>query len=374
MKLDLGLSENEEMLKKTALDFMRRDAPKEVVQGLQDTDTGCTTELWQKMAGLGWTGIIIPEEYGGTANSLTSAAVLLEALGTGPLSGPHFSSSILGSSIIMEAGDEDQKRLVLPAIANGTAVAILALTESDFSWEPEAIQTKAVSGEDGYIISGVKLFAYDAGAATHIIVVAGIDKGIGLFLVDKETEGLSIKRLPGFLSGQTFEVRLESVKVMESALLGRSADSWRTLERAIARSIPVLCAYKVGGCQALVDMTIQYSRTRLQFGQPIGRFQRVQDMIIEMVNRLDAARWTTYECLWKLDTDRPATENIHMSKAVTSAAYWEVATLAHRVFSGVSYSKEHPASFHTRTSRSLYHYLGDPAHHRRRLARQLTGL
>jgi alkylation response protein AidB-like acyl-CoA dehydrogenase len=374
MKLDLGLSENEEMLKKTALDFMRRDAPKEVVQNLQDTDTGCTPELWQKMVGLGWTGIIIPEEYSGTGNSLTCAGVLLEALGTGPLSGPYFSSSILGSSIIMEAGDEEQKRQVLPAIADGTMVAILALTESDFSWEPEAVQTKAIRSEGGFIISGVKLFAYDAGAATHIIVVAGIDKGIGLFLVDKETEGLSVKRLPGFLSGQIFEVRLESVKVMESALLGRSTDNWRTLERAIARSIPVLCAYKVGGCQALVDMTIQYSRTRLQFGQPIGRFQRVQDMIIEMVNRLDAARWTTYECLWKLDTDKPAIENVHMSKAVTSAAYWEVATLAHRVFSGVSYSKEHPASFHTRTSRSLYHYLGDPAHHRRRLARQLTGL
>ncbi len=374
MKLDLGLSESQEMLRKTVLDFMSRDAPKEVVQNLRDTDTGCTTELWQKMADLGWTGIIIPEEYGGTGNTLTSAAVLLEALGTGPLPGASFSSSILGSSVIMEAGNEGQKKLVLPAIADGKAVVALALTEPDFSWEPGAVQTKAVRSDGGFVVNGVKLFAYDAGAATHIIVVAGIDEGIGLFLVDKETEGLSVKRLPGFLSGQTFEVKLDSVKVAEPALLGGSADNWRTLERAIARSIPVLCAYKVGGCQALVDMTIQYSRMRLQFGQPIGRFQRVQDMIIEMVNRLDAARWTTYECLWKLDTDRPATESIHMAKAVTSAAYWEVATLAHRVFSGVSYSKEHPASFHTRASRSLYHYLGDPAHHRRRLARQLTGL
>ena len=374
MKLDLGLSESQEMLKRTALDFMRRDAPKDVIQALQDTDTGCTPELWQKMAGLGWTGIVIPEEYGGTANTLTSAGVLLEALGTGPLPGALFSSGILGSSIIIEASNEEQKRQVLPDIADGTAVIILALTEPDFSWEPEAVQTKAVRNEGGFIISGVKLFAYDAGAATHIIVVAGIDKGIGLFLVDKETEGLSVKRLPGFLSGQAFEVKLESVKVTESALLGGSADNWRTLERAIDRSIPVLCAYKVGGCQALVDMTIQYSRMRLQFGQLIGRFQRVQDMIIEMVNRLDAARWTTYECLWKLDTDRPATESIHMAKAVTSAAYWEVATLAHRVFSGVSYSKEHPASFHTRASRSLFHYLGDPAHHRQRLARHLVGI
>ncbi|HEY40293.1 MAG TPA: acyl-CoA dehydrogenase family protein [Dehalococcoidia bacterium] len=374
MKLDLGLSESQEMLKRTALEFMSRDAPKNVVQALQDTDTGCTPELWQKMVGLGWTGIIVPEEYGGTANTLTSAGVLLEVLGTGPLPGALFSSSILGSSIIIEASSEEQKQQVLSAIADGKTVMALAMTEPNFSWEPDAIQTKATRNNGGFIISGVKLFAYDAGAATHIIVVAGIDKGIGLFLVDREAEGLTVKRLPGYLAGQTFEVKLDSVKVEESALLGGSADNWSALERAISRSIPVLCAYKVGGCQALVDMTIQYSRMRVQFGQLIGRFQRVQDMIIEMVDQLDAARWTTYECLWKLDTDRPATESVHMAKAVTSKAYWEAATLAHRVFSGVSYSKEHPASFHTRASRSLYHYLGDPAYHRRQLARCLTGL
>jgi len=374
MKLDLGLSESQEMLKKTALDFRGRDVPNDVIRALQDTDTGCTPELWRKMAELGWAGIIIPEEYGGTANTLTSAGVLLEVLGTGPLPGALFSSGILGSSIIMEAGTEEQKREVLPAVADGTKVLALALTEPEFSWEPEAIQTKAVRSDGGFVINGVKLFAYDAGAATHLIVVADIDGGIGLFLVGKETAGLSVERLPGFFSGQTFEIKLDSVKVAESALLGGSSDNWQALESAIARSIPVLCAYKVGGCQALVDMTIQYSRTRVQFGQPIGRFQRVQDMIIEMVNRLDAARWITYECLWKLDTDRPATESVHMAKAVTSAAYWEIATLAHRIFSGVSYSKEHPASFHTRASRNLYHYLGDPAHHRHRLAKQLTGL
>jgi alkylation response protein AidB-like acyl-CoA dehydrogenase len=374
MKLDLGLSENEEMLKRTALEFMRRDATSDVIQDLQNTDTGCTAEVWQKMAGLGWTGIIIPEEYGGTGSPLTSAGVLLEVLGTGPLPGPLFSSSILGSSIIMEAGSEEQKRQVLPAIADGTKVVTLALTEPDFSWEPESIQTKATGSDGGFTLDGVKLFVYDAGAATHFIVVAGTDKGIGLFLVDRESDGVSITRLPGFLSGQTFEVKLDSVKIPQTALLGESLDNWQALESAIARSIPVLCAYKVGGCQALVDMTIQYSRTRVQFGQPIGRFQRVQDMIIEMVNHLDAARWTTYECLWKLDTNRPSAESVYMAKAVTSAAYWEVSTLAHRVFSGVSYSKEHPASFHTRASRSLYHYLGDPAHHRRRLAGLLTGI
>ena len=190
MKLDLGLSESQEMLKKTALDFMGRDAPNDVIRALQDMDTGCTPELWRKMVELGWAGIIIPEEYGGTANTLTSAGVLLEMLGTGPLPGALFSSGILASSIIMEAGTEEQKREVLSDIADGTKVLALALTEPDFSWEPEAIQTKAVRSDEGFVINGVKLFAYDAGAATHLIVVADIGGGIGLFLVDKETARL----------------------------------------------------------------------------------------------------------------------------------------------------------------------------------------
>jgi alkylation response protein AidB-like acyl-CoA dehydrogenase len=377
MSLDLSLTESEEMLKKTGLDFMRRDAPKEVVQALQETDTGYTEELWRKAVEMGWLGIIIPEQYGGTGNSLTSAGVLFEALGTGPLPGPYFSSGILASSIILEAGTEEQKRSILPAIADGQQILTLALTEPEYSWEPGSVQTTATSKNGDFVLDGLKLFTIDAQAATHFVVVARTTKGadaangISLFLVDSKSEGVSVRRLPGFLAGRTFEVKLDSVKVPHSTLLGVKDEGWQALRTGIDKSIPVLCAYKVGGCQTLVEMALEYSRTRVQFGMPIGRFQRVQDMIIEMVDYSDAARWTTYECLWKIDTQRPAAESVHLAKAVSSEAYWEVCTLAHRVFSGISYSKEHPVSFHTRASRSLYSNLGDPSYHRQQIAQLL---
>ena len=378
MRLDLTLSESEEMLKKTGLDFMRRDAPKEVIQALQETDTGYTEELWRKAVEMGWPGIIIPEQYGGTGNSLTSAGVLFEALGTGPLPGPYFSSGILGSLIILEAGAEEQKQRVLPAIAAGEQIFALALTEPEYSWEPGAVQTTATSKNGDFILDGLKLFTVDAQAATHLIVVARTGKeadpakGISLFLVDSKSEGVSVRRLPGFLAGRTFEVKLDSVKVARSAMLGDKDEGWQALKQGIAKSIPVLCAYKVGGCQAVFNAALEYSRIRVQFGMAIGRFQRVQDMIIEMVDYADAARWTTYEALWKLDTQRPAAESIHLAKAVSSEAYWEVCTLAHRVFSGISYAKDHPVSFHTRASRSFYNFLGDPSYHRQQLAKLLT--
>ncbi|MGB2853611.1 MAG: acyl-CoA dehydrogenase family protein [Dehalococcoidia bacterium] len=378
MSLDLRLTESEEMLKKTALDFVRRDAPKEVIQDLQESDTGYTDELWRKVVEMGWPGLIIPEKYGGFGNSLTSAGVLFEALGTGPLPGPYFSSGILSSLIILEAGTEEQKQRILPAIAKGEQILTLALTEPGYSWEPGAVQTTVESKNGDFVLDGLKLFTMDAQAATHFIVVArtgkGADpaKGISLFLVDRKSDGLSVRRLPGFLAGRTFEVKLDSVKVPRAAMLGDKDEGWQALEKGIAKSIPVLCAYKVGGCQAVVEMTLEYSRLRIQFGTAIGRFQRVQDMIIEMVDHSDAARWTTYESLWKLDTQRPAADSVHLAKAVSSEAYWQVCSLAHRVFSGISYSKEHPASFHTRASRSLYSYLGEPSYHRQQLARLLT--
>lgn len=378
MSLDLRLTESEEMLKKTALDFVRRDAPKEVIQDLQESDTGYTQELWRKVVEMGWPGLIIPVQYGGFGNSLTSAGVLFEALGTGPLPGPYFSSGILSSLIILEAGTEEQKQRILPAIAKGEQILTLALTEPEYSWEPGVVQTNVNSKNGDFVLDGLKLFTMDAQAATHFIVVArtgkGADtaRGISLFLVDRESDGLSVRRLPGFLSGRTFEVKLDSVKVPGADMLGDKDEGWKALEQGIAKSIPVLCAYKVGGCQAVVEMALEYSRLRIQFGTAIGRFQRVQDMIIEMVDHSDAARWTTYESLWKLDTQRPAAESIHLAKAVSSEAYWQVCSLAHRVFSGISYSKEHPTSFHTRASRSLYSYLGEPSYHRQQLARLLT--
>jgi alkylation response protein AidB-like acyl-CoA dehydrogenase len=377
MALDLRLNESEEMLKKTALDFLRRDAPNKVIQALQETDTGFTEDLWRKAVDMGWLGIIIPEQYGGTGNPLTSAGVLFEALGTGPLPGPYFSSGILGSLLVLEAGNEEQKGSILPDVAEGKKILTLALTEPEYSWEPQGVQTKAESKEGNFVLNGIKLFTMDAQAATHFIVAARTRKeadpakGISLFLVDRKYKGVSVRRLPGFLADSTFEVKLDSVKVPRSAMLGDINEGWPALRRSIDKSIPVLCAYKVGGCQALFDMTLEYSRIRIQFGTPIGRFQRVQDMIIEMIDHLDAARWSTYEALWKLDTQRPAAESVHLAKTISSEAYWDVCNLALRVFSGISYSKEHPVSFHLRASRRLYSYLGEPSLHRQQLGQFL---
>ena len=177
-----------------------------------------------------------------------------------------------------------------------------------------------------------------------------------------------MRRLPGFLSWQC-EVSLENVDVTAGDVLGdRPNQGWAILERALEKALPILCSYMVGGCQQVFDMSVAHSRTRVQFGVPIGRFQRVQDHIVRLVNHLDGARWATGEALWKLDTGRPAAAAVHMAKAVASEAYLEACNAAHEVHAGQGSLVEYGLAAHTQMSRTLFHYLGDPRWHKRRMA------
>jgi alkylation response protein AidB-like acyl-CoA dehydrogenase len=372
--MDLGLTEAQEILKTTAADFVQQEYPKETLIALEMTPTGMTPELFRQVAELGWLGIVIPEEYGGAGRSFTDAAVLFEELGRGPVPGPYFSSSILGALTVLHGGTEEQKRTILPQVAAGECVLSLAATEPHFGWRPELVQMPARQQRGQYVLNGVKLFVHDAQAATHLLCAVrtgqanGTSAGITLLVVDARSAGVNIRPLSGWM-GQVDEVRFEQVQVPAAAVLGDGeGQGWDVVEAAAMQAIPVLCAYQVGSCQAVFDMAVAYSRTRVQFGQPIGRFQRVQDHIIGMVNQLDGARWTTYEALWKLDTGRPAAASVHLAKAVASEAYLKVCDGAHEVHAGVGVIREYGLTLHTQRSRALYHLLGDARTHRRCIA------
>jgi alkylation response protein AidB-like acyl-CoA dehydrogenase len=274
---------------------------------------------------------------------------------------------------VLEAATPAQQQALLPRVARGEAVLTVAITEPDASWGPRGVALAAQRHGDRYRLDGVKLFVSDATAATHLIVVARTGArpdALSLLLVEAAAPGVRARALPGFLSGQS-EVTLDGVEVAQ--LLGeREGQGWAALERALLRAWPVLCSYMVGGCQAVFEMSVAHSQQRVQFGVPIGRFQRVQDHIIRLVNHLDAARWTTAEALWKLDTGRPAVDAVHMAKAVSSEGYLEACNAAHEVHAGQGSLTEYGLVAHTQMSRTLFSYLGDPRWHKRRMAEALS--
>ena len=366
--MDLSLSDTQQLIQDSARDFVRGACDRDVLLQLDRNPAALMGGVWRQMSELGWTGMAIPEAYGGTGNSMTDVAVLFEELGTAPVPGPLFSSAVLCAQILLEAASESAKKAWLPAIASGERVFALALTEAQYGWSTDSIRLKARNEREGFVLTGTKVFVHDAHHASDLLVAARVEGAtdVSLFHVDARAPGVTIRTLDGFLTGLC-EVTLESVRVSPTDLIGSIGVAWNAIERAMLAVTPVLCAYKVGGCRKVFDMSVSYARERTQFGQVIGRFQRVQDHIIHIVNHLDAARWTTYEALWKLDSGMDAAASIHVAKSVASESYMRACDFAHEVHAGIGVVREYGLTLHTKMSRSLYHCLGAPKAHRERL-------
>ena len=366
--MDLSLNDTQQLIQDSARDFVRGSCDRDTLLRLDRDPAAIMQTLWQPMSELGWTGMAIPEQYGGTGNSHTDVAVLFEELGTGPVPGPLFSSAVLCARILLEARDEKTKAAWLPRIAAGERIFALALTEDRYALSADAVRLPAARAGADCLLTGTKVFVHDALHATDLLVAARIegDAGVSLFRVDAGAPGVAVRALDGFIAGLC-EVVLDKVRVGPADVVGTPGHAWDALERAMRVATPVLCAYKVGACRKVYDMSLNYARERTQFGQIIGRFARVQDHVIHMVNYLDAARWTTYEALWKLDSGADAAGSIHVAKSVASESYLRACDFAHEVHAGIGVVREYGLTLHTRMSRSLYHCLGAPKHHRRRL-------
>ena len=365
--MDLRLTETQQMLKKVAADFVKAAAPSHILTQWFRDKTTFLPDLYRKAADLGWLGMAIPEQYGGGSASFTDFAVVFEELGRAPLPGPFFSSGVLGALIVLEGATEAQKKSLLPAICAGQSIVVAAITDKGVHWGPESIETRLTRTDTGLVIDGVKRFVVDAEAATSFLCAAQTEKGeITLVFVDRMSPGISITPQVGFMASVA-EVRFDKVQVPVANMLGEVGTGWQILDRGLEKAIPILCAYQVGACQEIFDFTAEYTRTRVVFGQPIGRFQRVQDHCVDLSVHLDAARLVTYETLWRLDSGLPVGASVHEAKAVASEAYYQVCNYAHMVFAGPGTDYQHPLMAHSVMAHTLYQYLGTPLHHKRKM-------
>ena len=359
--MDLKLNEDQSMMKKVAADFLKAEAPSYVITDWFQKKIAFIPELYKKTAEVGWLGMMLPDEYGGGGASCTDCAVVFEELGRGPLPGPYFSSGIWAAEIILAGGSPAQKKNLLPEICSGLAIVIPAISDDPIQWGARSVQTRLSKATAGFTLTGTKRFVYDGAAATSFICAARSESGaVVLALVDRNAPGVSVKPISGFMIGAA-EIRFDRVAITADQLIG----DWGVVERALIKALPVLCAYKVGACQEIFEMTNEYTRTRVVFGQPIGRFQRVQDHCVDISIHLDGARWITYETLWKIDSGIETTANVHQAKAVASEAYYQSCNFSHMVFAGPGTDYKHPLMAHSVMAHSLYQHLGTPLYHKR---------
>jgi alkylation response protein AidB-like acyl-CoA dehydrogenase len=367
--VDLSLSDDEKLLRDSVRSFVQREATTETLVGLASSGLSQRDGWLASMADAGWLGALVPAEAGGSGASALEAALICEELGRGPVPGPFLVSSVVAALLLRAAKPSPRRDELLTAIASGEAVVVPLLARTGHAWTGlRGGGVGLAEGERGGVLTYTAGFVPAAGSATHLLVpVPGAENAdsVDLAVVPAGAPGVASRPLAGFLASN-YEVTFSGVR-LEPADVVRTSGAAAELDEALAQAYVLVAAYQVGGCQRVLERSIDYSNTRVQFGQPIGRFQRVQDHIVELLNATDAARWTTYDAIWRIDTGQPALASAHLAKAVASESYITATDAAHKVHGGIGMDPTSGLTLYTSLARSLYEFLGTPKWHKRQM-------
>jgi len=362
--LDLSLTPSQILIRDSVRAFVRRHVPRaELVRQAQEGETW-DPAWFAQFREAGWTGALVPAEFGGLDLDPLSAVLIFEELGRGAVPSPLLNSSVIATCLLRCCQTSEQRDAALTAIADGTMILIPALREPNTSWK--GVAATATSLTDRNVLTGSKVFVPFADAATHFLVSVATpgDAAPSLAIVPACTTGITTRSLPGFLQAN-FEVGFENVVLSANVVL-RAGDGSFDDSLAVARVM--VAAYQVGGMLEMLDMSVNHSNTRVQFGTPIGRFQRVQDHIIRLLNAMDAAKWATYEAAWAIEAGHNGVARSYLAASTASDSYFEAANAAHEVHAAIGSDPRFGLTLYTRISRTMYELLGPPAWQRRQMA------
>lgn len=363
----MGLSEEQADLLDAAEKFCREKSPIEKVRRLMEDERGYDTNVWKEIAALGWLGIAIPEEYGGVGLSLAEVAPVMEQMGRFLLAAP-FASTTLAAQAIFRGGTQEQKKTLLPQIAEG-AVATLALAEPRGDWDLENIETRATRSGEFFTLSGVKNFVADAAAAQWMIVSALLDKKPALFVLEAAALPKSALRRETIIdeTRRTYELKLDGVRVPAGAVM--DPDKARETLAHIHLAANLLAAAEMaGGTRAVIDYTIDYLNTRRQFGKLIGAYQALKHPTVDAYAQYEQARSHVYAAAHCFNEQGAGEVAVRMAKASAETALSYAADRSIQFHGGFGFTYECDAGLYRR--RALWHasQFGDAAWQRNKLA------
>ncbi len=376
--MDLALTEEQEMLKKWARDFLGNECPAALVRGMEEDEKGYSPNLWRKMANLGWMGLVIPEKYGGSGNNFLELTVLLEEMGRALLPGPFFSTTVFGALAVMAAGSEEQKGDILPKMANGEMLLTMALNEPDFSPIAAGISVSAKADKDEYVISGTKLFVLNAHVADQIVCVARTksggapEDGVTMFLVDGKSPGVKVTVLDTAARDKHCEVIFDNVRVPKNNILGELDRGWPVVDNIMEQAAVAESARMLGGCQKVLEMTAEHAKTRVAFGHPIGMFQTVAHRTADQMIDTETSRHLIYLAAWQISEGLPFAREASVAKAYLSVAYRRVCTEAHQTLAGIGVMEDHDLQLYTRRAKVAEFACGDVPTHLERIAQEMN--
>jgi alkylation response protein AidB-like acyl-CoA dehydrogenase len=357
-------TEEQRLIAGTARRFLEDRLGSEKVRELMMSDDGFDPVLWKEMAELGWTGLSIAEEHGGSGLSPVEMGVLLEEMGRLVTPGPFFASAVLATTTIQELADPEQQARLLPALASGQTIATVAVFESARDWSPDQSKTAARRGDGGWVLQGAKRAVLNGADAGLLLVTAAADDGVGVFAVEASADGVSVT--PESVLDATrrqASVTFDDVSLPDDARLGEG-EAGAGLRRVLALATTALAAEQIGGAQRCLEMSVDYAKSRYQFGRPIGSYQAIKHRCANMLMKVEHARSAAYYAARVTDLSDELAIAAPLAGSMASEAYVWVAGETIQVHGGIGFTWEHDAHIYLKRAKASSLLFGGPRHQR----------
>jgi alkylation response protein AidB-like acyl-CoA dehydrogenase len=369
--MNFAFSEEQDELRTAVRRFLEDKSPETEVRRLMETTEGYDTAVWSQMADqLGLQSLTIPEEFGGSGFSYVELIVVLEEMGAALLCAPFFSTVALGANALLTSGDDSAKADLLPGIASGETIATLAFTEDSGRWDIGGVTLSASPAGDGWTLNGHKSFVLDGHVADLILVVAKTDAGVSLFSVAGDAAGLT--RTPLATMDQTRKQARLEFDGTPARLIGSDGGAEAGLSKTLDLAAVALAAEQVGGAQRCLDTAVEYAKTRIQFGRPIGSFQAIKHKCADMLLEVESSKSAAYYAGWAAAEDSDELPVVaSLAKSYCSEAYFHAAAENIQIHGGIGFTWEHPAHLYFKRAKSSELLFGDPAYHRELLAQRI---
>ncbi len=354
--MDLEFSEEQHMLRDLVRGVCGTYASLDTVRAMEDDPIGYPKEFWAQLAALDLTGLMIPEEYGGSGMTALEGAVVYEELGRALAPSPHFVSAVVAAGLFLRLGSDRQKQHWLPAIATGEAIVTTASLEPNGGFGPRGVQTTATVDGDHFVLDGTKWHVPFAAAAHQLVVLARTGPSptdVDLFVVDPAAPGVTLTQHFSLASDCQYQVHLAGVRVPAADRLGESGSGWAAWEAVRLEGLVFLAAQAIGGAGYALEITVQYAKDRQQFDKPLGAFQAISHYLADAATEVNGGRILVYEAAWALANHAPIDALAPMAKLFAGQTFRNGTAMAQQVFGGVGFTLDYDIQLYFRRAKTL---------------------
>jgi alkylation response protein AidB-like acyl-CoA dehydrogenase len=372
MAIDFAFTDEHEELRATLRAFLQEKSGQAAVREQMASERGYDPLVWEQMAEqMGLAGLIVPEEFGGAGFGYVELLIAMEEMGRALLCAPYLGTAVFATNALIHCASETARKELLVGIAAGKSIVSVAHAEDNGRWDLAGVEMRAEKSEDGFSLTGRKCWVLDGHVADVVLAVARHGDGLGLFRVAGAANGLTRTLVPSL--DLTRKLARLDFSGTPAELVSRG-DQTGPLERVLALTQAALAAEQVGGAQLCLETAVEYAKTRLQFGRPIGSYQAIKHKCADMLVEVEFAKSAAYAaCFAAASADADFLETAALAKAYCSEAYFHAAAENIQIHGGMGFTWELPLHLYFKRAKSSELFLGDAAYHRERLA-ELVGI